>query len=126
MNFRSTRLLTASLPIALYSNRQIRSLSDSVIASTTDITLYQYKICPYCSRPKTLLDYLKVPYEAVEVNPLTKSQLSFTKEYKKVPIMLMNGEVVNDSKAILDALQLALSSNPEMAAKISKIKSNDT
>jgi len=43
---------------------------------------------------KAVLDYCKVPYDTVEVNPLTKAQLNFTKElpedhaahkYRKVP-----------------------------------------
>jgi len=89
---RSRLLLKASVPLAFYSHQQQqwRSLSESVVP---DITLYQYKICPYCSRPKTLLDYLRVPYKAVEVNPLTKSQISFSADYKKVPIVSLEGEV---------------------------------
>lgn len=63
--------------------------------------VYQYQICPYCHRVKAYLDYLKVNYEVVEVNPLTKSELSFSKEYKKVPIAVFNDEVIGDSGAII-------------------------
>jgi glutaredoxin len=51
--------------------------------------LYQYAICPYCNIAKALLNYTNTPFEAKEVNPLTKAELKSLpdKEYKKVPIL---------------------------------------
>lgn len=70
-----------------------------------DITLYQYLICPFCSRVKSYLDYSKIPYSAVEVNPLTKGELqSIDTKLKKVPIAIVNGVVVEDSLAIIRAI----------------------
>ena len=66
------------------------------------VTVYQYKICPFCCRVKAYLDYLKIPYETVEVNPLTKGELKFSKDYKKVPIVVFDGVQVNDSSPILN------------------------
>ena len=41
----------------------------------------------------------------MEVNPLTKSKLGWSKEYKKVPVaVFQDGEVVNDSAQIMDAV----------------------
>jgi len=49
--------------------------------------LYQYKICPFCNIVKTFLNYQKIPFQSVEVNPLTKSELEFSSGYRKVPIL---------------------------------------
>ena len=68
------------------------------------VTLYQYSICPYCNKVKAVLDALRVPYAAVEVDPLFKGELAFSKDYKKVPIALINGDAVNDSANIIRAL----------------------
>ena len=126
---RSRLLLKASFPLAVYSyqREQWRTFSESVasVSHPHDITLYQYKICPYCSRPKTLLDFLRVPYRAVEVNPLTKSQISFSKDYKKVPIANLNGEVVKDSSAIVEALSRVLANDPKIALTMQSLVADD-
>lgn len=48
------------------------------------LRLYQYQTCPYCSKVRAMLDYYGFSYEVVEVNAVTRSQLKFSKEYKKV------------------------------------------
>eukprot|EP00735_Rhodelphis_limneticus_P009993 TRINITY_DN28_c0_g1::TRINITY_DN28_c0_g1_i2::g.14902::m.14902 TRINITY_DN28_c0_g1::TRINITY_DN28_c0_g1_i2::g.14902 ORF type:complete len:292 (-),score=87.52,sp/Q66LN0/PGES2_BOVIN/36.86/4e-53,GST_C_3/PF14497.1/4.9e-11,GST_N_3/PF13417.1/1.3e-10,Glutaredoxin/PF00462.19/2.1e-08,Glutaredoxin/PF00462.19/1.2e+04,GST_C_2/PF13410.1/7.1e-06,GST_N_2/PF13409.1/2.1e-05,GST_C/PF00043.20/0.0051,DUF2493/PF10686.4/0.11,Phosphorylase/PF00343.15/0.095 TRINITY_DN28_c0_g1_i2:783-1658(-) len=68
-----------------------------------DIKIYQYEICPFCNKVKSFLDYHKIPYSAIEVNPLTKGELSFS-EYKKVPVAMIGGRQVNDSSVIVDEL----------------------
>ena len=50
---------------------------------------------------------MQLPYRAVEVNPLTKRELKWS-EYKKVPVMLVDGEVVADSSAIISRLDAGL------------------
>ena len=67
-----------------------------------DVIIYQYKICPFCCRVKAYLDYLRIPYKLVEVNPLTKGEISFSKGYKKVPIVIFDGLQVNDSTPIIE------------------------
>jgi microsomal prostaglandin-E synthase 2 len=66
------------------------------------ITLYQYQICPFCNRVKAYLDYLQIDYDSVEVNPLTKSELSFSKDYKKVPIALFDDQAKRESSEIIN------------------------
>ena len=66
------------------------------------ITVYQYKICPFCNRVKAYLDYLNIPYETVEVNPLSKSEISFSKDYRKVPLVTFGDQQVNDSEPIIE------------------------
>ena len=132
MSFQLRPFLRTSVPLAMYSHYAIRNLSVSESSAAVtplpiaDITIYQYKICPYCSRPKTFLDYLDVPYRAVEVNPLTKSELSFSKDYKKVPIMTLNGDIVSDSANIIESLKTTLSSNSSKKQIINRLFTEDT
>jgi microsomal prostaglandin-E synthase 2 len=65
------------------------------------ITLYQYKICPFCCKVKAVLDYYKIPYETMDVNPLTKAEIKFSADYRKVPIARIGEEVVIDSSVIV-------------------------
>ena len=48
--------------------------------------------------------YAGVTPELVEVNPLTKSELSFSLKYHKVPIAVIDNEQINGSDEIMDAL----------------------
>jgi microsomal prostaglandin-E synthase 2 len=83
----------------------------SVIHSSTDIawprvTLYQYEPCPYCCKVKAVLDYLRIPYHVVEVNPLSKAETKTFTDYKKVPVLrLDDDEVVVDSSVIIARLR---------------------
>ncbi len=45
----------------------------------------------------------QLPYRTVEVSPLTKKQLKWS-EYRKVPVALLDGEIVTDSTAIITRL----------------------
>jgi hypothetical protein len=42
------------------------------------------------------LDYHDIPYKVVEVNPLSKKEIKWS-EYKKVPILTVDGENLVDS-----------------------------
>ena len=73
-----------------------------------EIVLYQYKICPFCNKIKTFLDFYGLPYTTVEVNPLSKKEIKTNLkelDYKKVPICVINGEIVCDSPVIMKKLQ---------------------
>ena len=50
--------------------------SNNNINENDNLKLYQYAICPFCNITKAVLHYNKIPYEAIEVNPLTKSELN--------------------------------------------------
>jgi microsomal prostaglandin-E synthase 2 len=69
------------------------------------VVLYQYEPCPYCCKVKAVLDYLNVPYEVVEVNPLTKKETKAFTDYRKVPVVRIDDEVVVDSSAIITRLR---------------------
>jgi len=86
------------------------------------VRLYQYESCPFCRKVRSCLDYNDVPYEIVEVNPLTKAESKqVASDYKKVPILRVDMEngrqlQLRDSKTIV--LALLGSSNPGVAAKV--------
>jgi microsomal prostaglandin-E synthase 2 len=76
----------------------------------SNITLYEYKICPFCNKVKAYLDFLDVDYKKVEVNPLTKSQLKFQKEFTKVPLIIFNTEeAIGESAEIITKITEKLS-----------------
>jgi glutathione S-transferase len=45
----------------------------------------------------------QIPYQVIEVNPLTKAELKWS-DYKKVPVIKMDGEVLKDSNVIISRL----------------------
>jgi len=64
--------------------------------------LYQYAVCPFCCKVEAILNYKKIPYKAVEVHPLNKKEIAFSKDYKKVPIYIdEDGNQINDSTPIM-------------------------
>lgn len=64
--------------------------------------LYQYAVCPFCCKVKALLSYKNIPYQTVEVHPLNKKEIKFSKKYKKVPIWVdTSGKQINDSTPIM-------------------------
>lgn len=76
-------------------------------------TLYQYEACPFCWKVRSLLAYKKIDYRTIEVHPLNKKEIAFSKEYKKVPILVdRNGHQVNDSGRIMRYLDSQYSQTP--------------
>jgi microsomal prostaglandin-E synthase 2 len=64
--------------------------------------VYQYEACPFSWKVKAMLDYKGITYNVVEVNPLSKKEILFSKDYKKVPIFVdESGKQVNDSNVIM-------------------------
>ncbi|KAF2310144.1 hypothetical protein GH714_006742 [Hevea brasiliensis] len=51
----------------------------------------------------TFLDYYNIPYKVVEVNPISKKEIKWS-DYKKVPILTVDGEQMVDSSDIIDKL----------------------
>lgn len=59
---------------------------------------------------------LQMPYSTVEVNPITKGELSWS-SYRKVPVVQLDDLVVADSSAIISRLQAELDAAQPAAAK---------
>ncbi|KAH7431226.1 hypothetical protein KP509_08G037800 [Ceratopteris richardii] len=75
-----------------------------------EVVLYQYEACPFCNKVRAFLDYHHIPYRVVEVNPMSKKEIKWS-EYKKVPILMVDGQQMNDSTAIISTLNKRL--NPQ-------------
>lgn len=52
------------------------------------LTLFQYQTCPFCCKVRAFLDFVGIPYDVVEVDPVLRQQIKFS-TYKKVPILLV-------------------------------------
>lgn len=75
------------------------------VPSDSDLVIYSYKICPFCCKAKALIQFFETKYRDVEVSPLTKKQIAWSKDYKKVPIAVFaDGKVVCDSTAIIEEI----------------------
>lgn len=75
------------------------------VPSNSDVLMFSYKICPFCCKAKAVMNYFNTLYSEVEVSPLTKKQINWSKDYKKVPIAVFSdGKVVCDSSAIIEEL----------------------
>lgn len=74
-----------------------------------DIVLYQYQVCPFCCKVRAFLDYNKIPYKIIEVDPVFKGEIKGS-NYKKVPqVLVAQGAVqVNDSTLIISTLATLL------------------
>lgn len=97
--------------------------------------IHSSDICPFCCKVKAFLDWKKIPYSAVDVNPITKAEIAFSKDYRKVPIsmslcqlrtifvVVQNGKQVNDSSVIISELlgmNQAAAESPQADPAISK------
>lgn len=76
----------------------------NTFANTVNLVLYQYQTCPFCNKVRAYLDSINIPYTVVEVNPLTKAQLKFSQEYKKVPVLTIDSIQLNDSTQIITTI----------------------
>ncbi|CAN6483293.1 unnamed protein product [Victoria cruziana] len=83
--------------------------------SGKQLVLYQYAACPFCNKVRAFLDYNKLPYKVVEVNPITKKEIKWS-DYKKVPVVVLDGEQLNDSFYIIATLQRQINRTKESSA----------
>uniref|UniRef100_G1TJV3 GST N-terminal domain-containing protein n=1 Tax=Oryctolagus cuniculus TaxID=9986 RepID=G1TJV3_RABIT len=70
------------------------------LSGRLQLTLYQYKTCPFCSKVRAFLDFHALPYQVVEVNPVRRAEIKFS-SYRKVPILVVqegeSSQQLNDS-----------------------------
>lgn len=88
----------------------------------SDTVLYQFALCPFCSKVRAGLELKGIPYRTVEVNPRTKAGLPELPEGapRKVPVLAVGDTLVHDSTAILrfldDAFPETVRFRPEASA----------
>jgi len=66
------------------------------------ITLYQFQACPFCSKVRALLTFIKQPYEIVEVTPRSMKELEGITDHKKVPVLKDGDQVIVESATIIE------------------------
>ncbi len=86
------------------------------LMSQEKIKLYQYEVCPFCCKVKAVLDYKKIPYETIEVDPLSKAEIKFVENYRKVPVLVDGDEVVVESDDIIRYLDKKFPNKPVFSA----------
>lgn len=88
-----------------------RSAVQLSLSGRLQLTLYQYKTCPFCSKVRAFLDFHALPYQVVEVNPVRRAEIKFS-AYRKVPILVAQEgdslQQLNDSSVIISALKTYL------------------
>ncbi|XP_065186586.1 prostaglandin E synthase 2-like [Sycon ciliatum] len=67
------------------------------------LKLLQYHTCPFSSKVRAYLDYHKIPYEIVEVNPISRSELPA--DFRKVPILMAGDYRLVESSVIISILE---------------------
>ena len=112
----ASRLFSSSSPSSTSASASTSSSTKNPLEGLR-ITLYQYKICPFCCKVKAVLDYYKIPYETLDVNPLTKAEIKFSPDYRKVPIARIGEEVVIDSSVIVGKITELLRASHVASAK---------
>jgi len=82
------------------------------LSRSSEPVLYQFSLCPFCSKVRTGLELKGIRYSTVEVNPRTKAELPALPEGapRKVPVLVVGATVVHDSTTILRFLDEAFPS----------------
>ncbi|KAJ4702160.1 prostaglandin E synthase 2-like [Melia azedarach] len=93
----------SAVATSLVQDAHAKERPQSLKFLSKDVVLYQYEACPFCNKVKAFLDYNKIPYKVVEVNPINKKEIKWS-DYKKVPILKVDGEQMVDSSDIIDKL----------------------
>jgi len=77
-------------------------------------TLYQFSLCPFCSKVRSGLELKGIRYQMIDVNPRTKAELPALPSAapRKVPVLDVQGEIVWDSTEILHFLDRAYPQTP--------------
>ncbi|XP_022832762.1 prostaglandin E synthase 2 [Spodoptera litura] len=79
--------------------------------SNLQLTLFQYRTCPFCCKVRAYLDARGISYEIVEVDAVLRQAIKWS-GYKKVPILLakVDGgyQQLLDSTAIISVLETCL------------------
>lgn len=90
-NFVCTKPYDSNKDFTVVCNRRCIESSGAKTVSIQYVTrrlfiFYFIDICPFCCKLKAFLDWKRIPYSAVDVNPISKQEIAFSENYRKVPI----------------------------------------
>ncbi len=74
--------------------------------------LYEFRSSPYCAKIRKVLDYKGLPYETREVNYLTRREPRRLSGQPRVPVLVDDNRVVNDSPRIASYLDASYPERP--------------
>ncbi|KAL7559549.1 hypothetical protein ACA910_005177 [Epithemia clementina (nom. ined.)] len=94
---------TATTTTTTTTNASTTTQTSAMAPPLFSMEFYQYAICPFCNKTKAFLKYAKIPYTAIEVNPLTKAELRWSKDYRKVPMARATTPVAASSSSSLSS-----------------------
>eukprot|EP00758_Cryptobia_borreli_P010948 Tbor_TRINITY_DN5617_c1_g1::TRINITY_DN5617_c1_g1_i1::g.8853::m.8853/K05309/PTGES2; microsomal prostaglandin-E synthase 2 len=108
MRMKENKVITAEEFNAKQFKQDLIPALENLHKKMVPIKLYRYTTCPFCGIAKAFLDYHKIPYECVEVEPMFKNELSYV-EYKKVPSLQFIttghwGPFIADSELIVSTM----------------------
>jgi microsomal prostaglandin-E synthase 2 len=104
---RKGTLYAASPVLQLEEQTQPDSAKSALGSGSDHVTFYQYRTCPFCCKVRAFLDYYGLPYEEVEVNPLFKREIKFSKR-KAVPFVVVDHIQIFDSSVIVSVLRSSM------------------
>eukprot|EP00808_Paulinella_micropora_P016837 g13893.t1 len=112
------------LPMPTYNRQFGSSTVTSSASEETDwekksklgVVLFQYEVCPFSNKVRAFLDYHKIPYKKIEVNPLTKAESSHT-GFKSIPVVMVEGKFFNESSNVMKMLHTKQLGLPEPSAE---------
>uniref|UniRef100_A0A1I8G245 Prostaglandin E synthase 2 n=2 Tax=Macrostomum lignano TaxID=282301 RepID=A0A1I8G245_9PLAT len=102
------------LPPSHWARQPIRQISGRSLDKDLQLTLFQYQTCPFCCKVRAYLDYSGLAYNIVEVNSVSRQQIRWMTDYRKVPVLYAapanspaGGDevVLKDSSVIMSALE---------------------
>lgn len=85
-------------------------------ADSPGLELFRYTTCPFCGKAKAFLDYHGIVHEAVEVDPMLKTQIAGS-SYKKLPQLRFGGKdgvYLVDSELIVNTLAELVGSGAQL------------
>lgn len=103
-HFAALPILLTSAAIAVTEEKKEQTIPTSW--KGFELTIYMYYGCPFCSKLEAYLRFNKIPYNQVEVNALTQSEVKAAGKpynYKKVPLVIVRNVKTGDSFALKDS-----------------------
>eukprot|EP01006_Ploeotia_vitrea_P045891 TRINITY_DN66977_c7_g1_i1.p1 TRINITY_DN66977_c7_g1~~TRINITY_DN66977_c7_g1_i1.p1 ORF type:complete len:253 (+),score=24.52 TRINITY_DN66977_c7_g1_i1:47-805(+) len=85
-----------------------------IIPNPPKLTMWAFEVSPPCGKITAYCKYHNLPLTTVLVNVLSKAEIKWSKDYRKVPIMKIDDRQVNDSSVILETLESELMGRSEL------------
>ena len=70
--------------------------------------LYQFTLSPYCVKVRKILEFKRLPYATVEVNPFTRWNVVRISGQRRVPVLVEEGTGTSEKTVVADSTAIAL------------------